>query len=178
MSAGSLPVHTGSASPATPGDLERPQTRDADSQSTKRLRCSECGRAGVELNFTSVETEDGNFVNSDRLLCMACWVKTPDAQFREERPPGASDPAVKLRPPKAPKGDPDWVTFRKQVIAALERDGTFRYIAKDRVSGRCPVCEAGLGVHFKGQTPAADFICHAGCEERRVAARLGKSSSR
>lgn len=71
--------------------------------------------------------------------------------------------------------DPDWVKFRKRVIAALERDGAFFYISADRIAGRCPICEEPLGVRFKGRTPAADLVCHGGCDERRLAATLGKA---
>jgi hypothetical protein len=72
--------------------------------------------------------------------------------------------------------DPNWVAFRKRIIAALDHDGAFFYIDADRVAGRCPICEEPLGIRFKGRTPAADLVCHGGCDERQVAAMLGKAS--
>jgi hypothetical protein len=74
------------------------------------------------------------------------------------------------RPP-----DPEWVRFRVQVIEGLDRDGAFYYITPDRVAGRCPICSEPLGVRFKGRTPAADFVCQGGCEERDIVAMLGKA---
>jgi hypothetical protein len=70
--------------------------------------------------------------------------------------------------------DLDWIAYRKAIIAALQRDGTFIYINADRVAGCCPICKAPLGVRFKDRQPAADLHCHGGCSEHDVAANLGK----
>ena len=75
------------------------------------------------------------------------------------------------------KGDPDWIVFRKSVIAKMLRDGAFHYIEHDRLAGGCPVCRRGvLGVRFIGRTPAANFICHSGCGQDAIAERLGHAN--
>ena len=99
---------------------------------------------------------------------------SPAAAGGRRRPPTRD--ADTRRPRRA--RDPEWIRFRSRIVDALVRDGAFFYIAKDRVAGRCPICEEVLGVRFKGRTPAADLICHAGCPESRVAAALGRALAR
>jgi hypothetical protein len=85
-------------------------------------------------------------------------------------------PCTRLRPTEPPPPrDSEWVRFRKRIIAALEHDGASSYVSADRVAGRCPICEEPLGVRFKGQTPVAEFVCHAGCPEEEVVRRVGRS---
>jgi hypothetical protein len=75
-------------------------------------------------------------------------------------------------------GDPEWIRFRRLVLAAVDRHGPLFYINADRVAGRCPICEEPLGIRFKGRTPAADLVCHGGCDEGCVVAMLGKGNRR
>ena len=112
--------------------------------------CPGCG-------VTSSENYDG------RGSCWPCYVA--------ERPEMA-------RPVRTRHNVPEWVAFRRRILTALGRDGTCEYVLKDRVAGRCPVCTAPLGVRFRGQEATVDLICRDGCEERLVAARLGKAGRR
>lgn len=87
-------------------------------------------------------------------------------------------PCLGLPPERRRTSNPAWVQFRLDVSGAMERDGACHYITEDRAAGWCPVCGAVLGVHFRGREPVADFICHGGCDERHVMAKLGKGGRR
>ena len=76
---------------------------------------------------------------------------------------------------KPKRRDPEWIGFRKGIIDALLRDGSFFYVDPDRIAGRCPICGDPLHVRFIGRTPAADFVCQRGCDELKITAQLGRS---
>lgn len=63
------------------------------------------------------------------------------------------------------------VRFRTRIIDALDH---FEYVNADTCVGACPVCDGVLGVRFHGTAPRADLTCHAGCDERDVAAAIGR----
>jgi uncharacterized protein (UPF0212 family) len=67
--------------------------------------------------------------------------------------------------------EPTWVAFRHRIIDALEG---FVYVDADLCAGRCPRCGDVLAVWFVGRLPEADLVCLRGCDERDVAAALGR----
>jgi hypothetical protein len=80
--------------------------------------------------------------------------------------------------------EPDWVAFRKRIIAALDRvdASRFAYINDDRIVHVCPACRAGLpeylAVTFHGKTPRAELRCSSGCAEPAIARAIGRLTSR
>jgi hypothetical protein len=83
-------------------------------------------------------------------------------------------PALRRRKPP----EPAWVVFRRKIIDALARDGLFIYIDANQCGGVCPVCDDVLHVRFVGEEAEADLTCLRGCDERKVAAKLGRRRRR
>jgi hypothetical protein len=104
------------------------------------------------------------------VVCERCYVTLTTAQL-QPTPPGV----VKLRQSKAPE-DPAWVRWRMQVIALMERDGSWAYMEHDRCIGLCPVClDRTLTVRFIGHTPEADWLCANGCDAAAIVRQLGRA---
>ena len=81
----------------------------------------------------------------------------------------ARNPHAKRRRKPKPEA---WQAFRAEVIEAMIRNGSFHYLGKDHIAGRCPICGDVLGIRFIGHTEEADFVCHGGCDALKVATAL------
>lgn len=74
--------------------------------------------------------------------------------------------------------DPEWQTFRRGIIAALDRidPSRFLYIDEDRIVHVCPACQCRdgwLSIRFLGRTPRAEIKCSMSCPDEELARALG-----
>ena len=63
--------------------------------------------------------------------------------------------------------------FRRLIIDRLWDNDRSAYLTHASFTGVCPVCGHAAAVHFHGRAPRATLICHGGCLESEIAARIG-----